>query len=466
MALNSPLLKSLVDKINFKALQSINDNLSYIDTDKLKHNSNDPIHEMLIILWKCYTIYYTLFSEYIFNSITNKLESISDYAYILDKLNENKDYLKIKDNVSEYEKNTKIKELHKLIDRFNYLRTEYIDNKKEKVQICNLFKQQLYKYPFFNIYDNDLKEVHGSIETSNNKNILDAISFNDGILSFILNKTTNELLYIAIIKYSNVFVYDNRSLPIYNQINKKVYNILKENTKITYTPDNIPLLILNKNWRLNLFDYIENYNKKAITIYSTVHLYYEWYNKSLKNKCKCYNLNIPNIIKYTGDYVDNMDTANRIILNTQKHIELIAPYNINANIDMLYYKNECFINFFKDKASKEFNDMKNSSVIDGGVLMIGMVLNSLSDINHKMYYHKNTKLIIATPELLVTDTLKLCFFKYLYHSLHTVYNNKLYKQYILTHYNKIVDLINKYSTIMGKNLPLRHISEEEMNFKN
>lgn len=458
MALNSPLLKSLVDKINFKALQSINDNLSYIDTDKLKHNSNDPIHEMLIILWKCYTIYYTLFSEYIFNSITNKLENISDYAYILDKLNENKDYLKIKDNVSEYEKNTKIKELHKLIDRFNYLRTEYIDNKKEKVQICNLFKQQLYKYPFFNVYDTDIKAFDYSASTFENYNMKD-----DGILSFIVNKNTNELLYIAIIKYLNVFVYDNRTLPIYNQINKKVYNILKTCPKIIYTQDNIPLLILNKNWKLNLFDYIENYNKKAITIYSTVHLYYEWLNTSLKNKCKCYNLNIPNIMKYNGDCIDN--TTNRIILNTQKHIELIHPYNINANIDMLYYKNEIFINFLKDEVSKEFNDMKNSTYIDGGLLMMGIVLNGISNINHKMYYHKNNKLITPQSEL-VSDTLKLSFFKYLYNSLHTVYNTKSYKHYILNHYNKIVDLINKYPTIMGTHTKLTHISEEMLNTKN
>lgn len=465
MALNSPLFKSLVDKINFKALQSINDDISYINTDKVEHNNNDPIQEMFKILWKCYTIYYTLFSDYIFNSITNKLENISDFAYILDRLNENKDYLKIKDNISEYEKNNKINELHKLINRFNYLRTSCINYKKEKVQIGNLWKSQLYNYPFFNIHDNDLKEFSGSIETSDNKNILELLSFNDGVLSFILNKDTNELLYIAIIRYSNVYVFDNRSLPIYNQINKNVYNILKAYSKITYTPDNIPLLILHKNWRLQLFDYIENYNKKAITIYSTIFLYYEWLNTSLKNKCKCYNLNIPNIMKYSGDYIDSSDTANRIILNTQKHIELIAPYNINANIDMLYYKNEYFINFFKDKVSKEFDDMKNSTHIDGGVLMMGIVLNGLSEINHKMYYHKNNKLI-TPPSELISDTLKLCFFKYLYRSLHTVYNTKLYKQYILTQYNKIVDFINKYPTIMGKNLPLKHIPEEMVQPKN
>ena len=120
MALNSPLFKSLVDKINFKALQSINDNLSYIDTDKVNHRNNDTIQEMFKILWKCYTIYYTLFSDYIFNSITNKLENISGFAYILDRLNENKDYLRIKDNITENEKKNKINELHKLIDRFNY----------------------------------------------------------------------------------------------------------------------------------------------------------------------------------------------------------------------------------------------------------------------------------------------------------------------------------------------------------
>lgn len=464
MALNSPLFKSLVDKINFKALQSINDDLSYINTDMVEHN-NDPIQEMFRILWKCYTIYYTLFSEYIFNSITNKLESISDFAYILDRLNENKDYLKIKDNISEYEKNNKINELHKLIERFNYLRTSCINYKKEKVQIGNLWKSQLYNYPFFNIHDNDLKEVSCSIETIDDKSILEPHSFNDGILSFIVNKDTDELLYIAIIRYSSVYVYDNRKLPIYNQINKKVYNILKSWSKITYTPDNIPLLILHKNWRTSLFDYIENYNKKAITIYSTIYLYYEWLNTSLKNKGKCYNLYIPNIMKYSGDYIDN--TTNRIILNTQKHIELTAPYNINANIDMLYYKNECFINFFMDKATKEFDDMAKSKDLDDGVLLIGIILNSLSNINHKMYYHKNNNKLIAPPSEFIPDTLKLCFFKYLYHSLHTLYNTKSYKQYILTHYTKIADFINKYPSIRGQELVnVREEIEKMLNHKN
>lgn len=146
MALNSPLFKSLIDKINFKALQTINDNLSYIDTDKVSHNNNDPIQEMFKILWKCYTIYYTLYPTDI--TSMGKLDVISNYATILNKLNENKESLKVNDNISEYEKNNKIKELHKLIDRFNYLRTECIDKGKEKVQICNLFKGRLYKYPF------------------------------------------------------------------------------------------------------------------------------------------------------------------------------------------------------------------------------------------------------------------------------------------------------------------------------
>lgn len=146
MALNSPLFKSLIDKINFKALQTINDNLSYIDTDKVSHNNNYPIQEMFKILWKCYTIYYTLYPTDI--TSMGKLDVISNYATILNKLNENKESLKVNDNISEYEKNNKIKELHKLIDRFNYLRTECIDKGKEKVQICNLFKGRLYKYPF------------------------------------------------------------------------------------------------------------------------------------------------------------------------------------------------------------------------------------------------------------------------------------------------------------------------------
>lgn len=461
MALNSPLFKSLIDKINFKALQSINDNISYIDTDKVNHRNNDPIQEMFKILWKCYTIYYTLYPTDI--TSMGKLDVISNYATILNKLSGNKEVLKINDNISEYEKNTKITELHKLIDRFNYLRTVCIDKGKEKVQICNLFKGLLYKYPFFNIHDTDIKEFDCSVATFENYNMLEELDFKDGILSFILNKKTNELLYIAIITYYNkVFVYDNQNLPVYNYHNNKVYKTLKSKPKIVYTPDNIPLLVLNKVWEKSLFKSIDQHNKNSVKIYSSVFNFFEWFDH-IKDKCKCYNLNIPNIMKYNGNYMDNI--TNYIILNTQKHIELRSPYNIKDNIDMLYYKTNIFINFLKDEVSKEFNAMKSSTDLDEGTLMIGIVLNGLSDINCQMRFHKNAELK-TSPSELVPDTLKLCFFKYLYNSLRTVYNTKSYKQYILTHYNKIVDLINKYPTIMGTHTKLTHIPEEMLNPKN
>lgn len=462
MALNSPLFKSLIDKINFKALQTINDNISYIGTDKVNHRNNDPIQEMFKILWKCYTIYYTLYPTDI--TSMGKLDVISNYATILNKLSEKKESLKVNDNnISEYEKNTKIKELHKLIDRFNYLRTECIDKGKEKVQICNLFKGRLYKYPFFNIHDTDIKEFDCSVATFENFNMIDELNFKEGILSFILNKKTNELLYIVIITYYNkVFVYDNRKLPVYNYHNNKVYKTLKSKPKIVYTPDNIPLLVLNKSWRLTLFRDIDKHNNNSVKIYNTVFNYLEWFD-SIKDKCICYNLNIPNIMKYSWNYMDNV--TNHIIQNTQKHIELTAPYDIKDNIDMLYYKTNNFINFLKDKVSKEFNVMKSSTDLDEGTLMIGIALNGISDITLQMRFHKNNELE-TPPSELVTDTLKLCFFKYLYHSLHTVYNTKSYKQYILTHYNKIVDLINKYPTVMGTNTKLTHIPEEMLNSKN
>lgn len=462
MALNSPLFKSLIDKINFKALQTINDNISYIGTDKVNHRNNDPIQEMFKILWKCYTIYYTLYPTDI--TSMGKLDVISNYATILNKLSEKKESLKVNDNnISEYEKNTKIKELHKLIDRFNYLRTECIDKGKEKVQICNLFKGRLYKYPFFNIHDTDIKEFDCSVATFENFNMIDELNFKEGILSFILNKKTNELLYIVIITYYNkVFVYDNRKLPVYNYHNNKVYKTLKSKPKIVYTPDNIPLLVLNKSWRLTLFRDIDKHNNNSVKIYNTVFNYLEWFD-SIKDKCICYNLNIPNIMKYSGNYMDNV--TNHIIQNTQKHIELTAPYDIKDNIDMLYYKTNNFINFLKDKVSKEFNVMKSSTDLDEGTLMIGIALNGISDITLQMCFHKNNELE-TPPSELMTDTLKLCFFKYLYHSLHTVYNTKSYKQYILTHYNKIVDLINKYPTVMGTNTKLTHIPEEMLNSKN
>lgn len=462
MALNSPLFKSLIDKINFKALQTINDNLSYIDTDKVSHNNNDPIQEMFKILWKCYTIYYTLYPTDI--TSMGKLDVISNYATILNKLNENKESLKVNDNISEYEKNNKIKELHKLIDRFNYLRTECIDKGKEKVQICNLFKGRLYKYPFFNVHDTDIKEFDGSIETIDIiNNMMNSIDINSGVLSFILNKDTNELLYIALITYYNkVFIYDNRKLPAFNYLNKKVYKCLKSTPKIIYTSDNIPLLVLNKVWVKSLFNDIDQHNKNNVKICNTVLDYFKWF-EPFKEKCKCYNLNISNIMKYNGDYINNL--TNYIILNTQKHIELSSPYNIKDNIDMLYYKTKNFINFFKNEVSKEFGTMKNSKDIEGGLLMIGIVLNGISDITLQMRFHKNNELE-TPPSELVSDTLKLCFFKYLYHSLHTVYNTKSYKQYILTHYNKIVDLINKYPTVMGTNTKLTHIPEEMLNSKN
>jgi len=70
MALNSPLLQSLVDKINYKQIIELNTirNIPYFNIGTNNHNQSDPIYELFIILWKCYTIYYQLFTLYIINS--------------------------------------------------------------------------------------------------------------------------------------------------------------------------------------------------------------------------------------------------------------------------------------------------------------------------------------------------------------------------------------------------------------
>lgn len=94
---------------------------------------------------------------------------------------------------------------------------------------------------------------------------MNSIDINSGVLSFILNKDTNELLYIALITYCNkVFIYDNRKLPAFNYLNKKVYKCLKSTPKIIYTSDNIPLLVLNKVWVKSLFNDIDQHNKKFL----------------------------------------------------------------------------------------------------------------------------------------------------------------------------------------------------------
>ena len=65
MALNSPLLQSLVDKINYKSLLELNSvcGIQYIDINDNNHVHSDPIQELFYILWKCYTIYYQLFNN-------------------------------------------------------------------------------------------------------------------------------------------------------------------------------------------------------------------------------------------------------------------------------------------------------------------------------------------------------------------------------------------------------------------
>lgn len=126
MALNSPLFKSLIDKINFKALQTINDNISYIGTDKVNHRNNDPIQEMFKILWKCYTIYYQLFDK------VETCNVISKYNDIVDKILDKEENISLRSTITNNVKKEKIEELNKLIKRFKYLKNIVV-NKKEKV---------------------------------------------------------------------------------------------------------------------------------------------------------------------------------------------------------------------------------------------------------------------------------------------------------------------------------------------
>lgn len=133
MTLNSPLLQSLVDKINYKSLLELNSvcGIQYIDINDNIHTHSDPIQEMFNILWKCYTIYYQLFNNV---EICNY---ISKYNSVINKILDNEENISLRSTITNNVKKEKIEELNKLIKRFKYLKNIVV-NKKEKVQMNNL----------------------------------------------------------------------------------------------------------------------------------------------------------------------------------------------------------------------------------------------------------------------------------------------------------------------------------------
>ena len=330
MALNSPLFKSLIDKINFKALQTINDNISYIGTDKVNHRNNDPIQEMFKILWKCYTIYYQLFDK------VETCNVISKYNDIVDKILDKEENISLRSTITNNVKKEKIEELNKLIKRFKYLKNIVV-NKKEKVQINNLWDRQLNEYPFYLVHDSQIIKNPDSISkvTGYDDN---AYRLSNGLLVFIVDKETDKLVACAIRKGYTYVVYKSNNISDINGNNdyiiRKIYNIIRQRIKVVYKQD-IPILTLSEDYErifLELSDIIGMIKHEY-----TNSTFNELINTVFIKSCDIYYLHIPDITNYSSalsyKFLNSNTYKNKFITY---HNELIAPYNLATEIKSLF----------------------------------------------------------------------------------------------------------------------------------
>lgn len=332
MALNSPLLQSLVDKINYKSIIELNSvcGIPNIDLSDNIHVHSDPIHELFLILWKCYTIYYQLFDK------VETCNVISKYNDIVDKILDKEENISLRSTITNNVKKEKIEELNKLIKRFKYLKNIVV-NKKEKVQINNLWDRQLNEYPFYLVHDSQIIKNPDSISkvTGYDDN---AYIPSNGLLVFIVDKETDKLVACAIRKGYTYVVYKSNNISDINGNNdyiiRKIYNISRQRIKVVYKQD-IPILTLSEDYErifLELSDIIGMIKHEY-----TNSTFNELINTVFIKSCDIYYLHIPDITNYSSalsyKFLNSNTYKNKFITY---HNELIAPYNLATEIKSLF----------------------------------------------------------------------------------------------------------------------------------
>lgn len=332
MALNSPLLQSLVDKINYKSIIELNSvcGIPNIDLSDNIHVHSDPIHELFLILWKCYTIYYQLFDK------VETCNVISKYNDIVDKILDKEENISLRSTITNNVKKEKIEELNKLIKRFKYLKNIVV-NKKEKVQINNLWDRQLNEYPFYLVHDSQIIKNPDSISkvTGYDDN---TYRLSNGLLVFIVDKETDKLVACAIRKGYTYVVYISNNISDINGNNdyiiRKIYNIIRQRIKVVYKQD-IPILTLSEDYErifLELSDIIGMIKHEY-----TNSTFNELINTVFIKSCDIYYLHIPDITNYSSalsyKFLNSNTYKNKFITY---HNELIAPYNLATEIKSLF----------------------------------------------------------------------------------------------------------------------------------
>ena len=332
MALNSPLLQSLVDKINYKSIIELNSvcGIPNIDLSDNIHVHSDPIHELFLILWKCYTIYYQLFDK------VETCNVISKYNDIVDIILDKEENISLRSTITNNVKKEKIEELNKLIKRFKYLKNIVV-NKKEKVQINNLWDRQLNEYPFYLVHDSQIIKNPDSISkvTGYDDN---AYRPSNGLLVFIVDKETDKLVACAIRKGYTYVVYKSNNISDINGNNdyiiRKIYNIIRQRIKVVYKQD-IPILTLSEDYErifLELSDIIGMIKHEY-----TNSTFNELINTVFIKSCDIYYLHIPDITNYSSalsyKFLNSNTYKNKFITY---HNELIAPYNLATEIKSLF----------------------------------------------------------------------------------------------------------------------------------
>ena len=413
MALNSPLLQSLVDKINYKQIIELNTirNIPYFNIGTNNHNQSDPIYELFIILWKCYTIYYQLFNN------VEKCSDISKYNVIINKIIDNDEVL-LKPTITHIIKKQKIEELDKLIKRFKYLKN-IIVNKKEKVQINNLWDMKLNKYPFSRVNDSHLIKNPADISEVTGYNS-DVFKPHNGMLMFMVDKKSSNLLLHVLKRYDDYYVYNNDNISS-NDIIRQIYDIIRHKVQIKYK-QNIPLLILHK-----------DYKKIFIELYKVMHEIRHYFINStfmefldinkFTETCDIYYLNIPDINKYNTE-ISEFDNIYKDKLITYYN-EVITPYNVEAetaslSLNITNMVSAIHLDITIGKNSNSINKVKYKQLI-----------KNLYEIYRKIYECKfisnNYKNIILKyiKRLLINKVYKKQFNDNLYNYLDSVYNKLL-----------------------------------------
>ena len=432
MALNSPLFKSLIDKINYKHILDLNSicNIPYtnVNTDNI-HCQSDPLQEMFIILWKCYTIYYTLFDNVEICSI------ISMYSRVINKIinSEQDDNISIRSTITNNIKIQKIKELNTLIKRFKYLKN-IIVNKEEKVQIGNLWDRSLNNYPFFRIHDLHIIKNPINISTSNEYNDTVYADPSNGMLMFIVDKKTGKLIAHVIRKEYRYNVYNNdiSYKDFSNYVIKLISKILRHKIQIIYKYD-IPILVLHKDF-IRIFAEYSNILNKIKHEYSSKE-FYDFITRYIKlYNIDIYYLYIPNIKKYSSAL-----TQEELYTNKKKlvayHNKLIAPYNLESEVKTKYLDIDNMVNVITLHISKlKFSNMIDkvcNNLYNNVMINLYKISNELYNCEQINISHKNI-IIGYIWRMLINKVYKKQFDSNLYN-------------YLVPIHNKLLSIVTKYN---------------------